>query len=70
MMFIVLMIVAGLFLLRKALNTKTAFNAMMTLVVVMPFLLAFGALSVIGGIVITVFASLAIIWLDEYGILS
>lgn len=70
MVVIIALLIAGMYLLSRLVHTRTAFTALMALVVVVSFFMVVEAVSFIGGIVITVFAALAILALDEAGILA
>lgn len=70
MIIILLLLVIGLYLLSRSVHTKTAFAALITLVVTVSFLMAISLISFFGGVGITVLVSLVVLALDETGILA
>jgi len=67
---LVVAIIAGMALLAKSVNSRTAFVLSVVLIVVMSGLMAFNVVGFFSGIVITIVAGLIILGLDEIGILA
>lgn len=70
MVIVIMMLLAGLYLLARSLRTRTAFVALLIMEVVLSFMMAINAVSFGFGIFLAIIISLAILWADENGILA